>query len=430
MYFKIKILYFLLNLKLNKWFNRNALIKLQEKRLKYFLRSLVRSPYYKPFCSDEPELKDFPITNKSVFMENFTQINTCNISLNNAMEVATQAEINRNFNPMVGKFTVGLSTGTCGNRGIFLASENERAKWVAGILDRVIGFSLKKRKIAFFLRANSNLYQSVNSRLLKFYFFDILKQSSEHFERLSKINPQILVAQPSMLSILAEAKEKRLLHISPEKIISVAEVLTDEDKKYISKVFNQIVHQVYQCTEGFLASTCKNGTLHFNEDYLIIEKKYIDHESKRFHPIITDLLRTTQPVVRYELNDIITEKTNCPCGSKMMAIEQIEGRSDDILTFTDRSNHTIRLFPDAFRRAIVLSDETIIDYAVIQTAENSISLYINGTHSSSFHNAEESLMKLFADHNIDSVQINKSEKNPHVSGEKKRRIKNEYRKAN
>jgi len=430
MCFKIKILYFLLNLKLNKWFYRNALIKLQEKRLKYFLRSLVRSPYYKPFCSDEAELKDFPITNKSVFMENFTQINTCNISLNNSMEVAIRAETNRDFNPMIGKYTVGLSTGTSGNRGLFLASENERAKWVAGILDRVIGFSLKKRKIAFFLRANSNLYQSVNSKLLKFHFFDILKQSSDHIERLNKINPQILVAQPSMLSILAEAKEKRLLHISPEKIISVAEVLTDEDKKYISKVFNQIVHQVYQCTEGFLASTCKNGTLHFNEDFLIIEKKYIDRESKRFHPIITDLLRTTQPVVRYELNDIITEKTNCPCGSKMMAIEQIEGRSDDILTFTDRSNHTIRLFPDAFRRAIVLSDETIIDYAVIQTAENSISLYINGTHSSSFHNAEESLMKLFADHNIDSVQINKLEKNPHISGEKKRRIKNEYRKAN
>jgi len=429
MYFKLKILYFLIILKLNKWFYRETIGKLQNKRFKYFLRVLLKSPYYKPFCSDNAELKDFPFTNKAVFMENFTQINTCNISLNDAMEVATRAEIDRDFSPMIGKSTVGLSTGTSGNKGLFLASEDERAKWVASILDRVIGFSLKKRKIAFYLRANSNLYQSVNSKLLKFHFFDILKQPTEHIERLNTLNPQVLVAQPSMLAILAEAQQKGFLHIRPDKIVSVAEVLTDEDKKYISKVFNQIVHQVYQCMEGFLASTCKNGTLHFNEDFLIIEKKYIDHERKRFHPVITDLLRTTQPVVRYELNDIITEKATCSCGSKMMAIEQIDGRSDDIFTFSNKSESTIILFPDALRKAIVLCDETIIDYSVIQTSENSISLYINGTQSS-FLNAEEALNKLFSEHNIDSVKINKSEQNPHITGDKKRRIKNEYRKTN
>ena len=70
----------------------------------------------------------------------------------------------------------------------------------------------------------------------------------------------------------------------------------------------------------------RKGTLHFNEDLLIIEQKYLDAEKQRFHPLITDLMRTTQPVVRYELNDIITAKKSCPCGSKWLAIEQIEGQ--------------------------------------------------------------------------------------------------------
>ena len=66
---------------------------------------------------------------------------------------------------MLGNITVGLSSGTSGSRGIFLASNIERARWVACVLDRVIGFSLKKRKVAFFLRANSNLYSAVQSSI-------------------------------------------------------------------------------------------------------------------------------------------------------------------------------------------------------------------------------------------------------------------------
>ena len=97
--------------------------------------------------------------------------------------------------------------------------------------------------------------------------------------------------------------------IKPQKVISVAEVLTPEDKAYLSNIFKQTIQQVYQCTEGFLASSCEHGTLHFNEDFLIIEKKYIDHEQSRFHPIITDLRRRSQPIIRYELNDYYSRKS-------------------------------------------------------------------------------------------------------------------------
>ena len=129
----------------------------------------------------------------------------------------------------------------------------------------------------------------------------------------------------------------------PTKVISVAEVLEPQDKLYLEQLFQQTIHQVYQCTEGFLAATCEKGVLHFNEDFILIEKKYIDKEKRRFHPIITDLLRTTQPVIRYELDDIIIEKKQCACGSPFMAIEQIEGRSDDILKFINKEGKLVQV---------------------------------------------------------------------------------------
>jgi putative adenylate-forming enzyme len=265
---------------------------------------------------------------------------------------------------------------------------------------------------------------------LAFHFFDLLNPIEAHIERLNALQPTILVAQPSMLLELANAVEKNKLFLKPTKVISVAEVLTPEDKAYLTKIFKQTIHQVYQCTEGFLASSCENGTLHFNEDFLIIEKKYIDQEQSRFHPIITDLRRRSQPIIRYELNDIIQEKTNCSCGSKFLAIEAIEGRSDDILVFKNTDNQAIKIFPDFFRRAIILSDNAISDYALIQTEPNHLLLYIKSQHENSYKLAFEAIQDLLKKNNIFEVVISQTNHNHTLRGQKLRRIKNDVRKAN
>ena len=362
---------------------------------------------------------------KITFMQHFDTINTCGLTLDECMQVAQEAEQSRDFSPMINGISVGLSTGTSGNRGVFLVSEKERAIWVAMVLDRVIGFSLRKRKVAFFLRANNNLYQSTQSGLLEFCFFDIFKKMDENMAPLHAFQPAILVAQPSVLCMIAEEQIKGKLSISPQKIISVAEVLSVEDKNFLEEVFQQTIHQVYQCTEGFLASSCKYGTMHFNEDFLIIEKKYIDSEKTRFHPVITDLLRRSQPIVRYELNDIITEKQNCACGSSMLAIESIDGRSDDILVFKSRQKNEVRLFPDILRNTIVLSDENISDYCLIQSAPDQLKLYIKSTDKTSYNKALHALEALLAGYDIYNVAVQKLEQDPLITGSKKRRIKNE-----
>ena len=91
-------------------------------------------------------------------MDNFQKINIRGIDPKIAFQVGIDAEKGLRDNSMIGDITVGLSSGTSGNRGIFLVSEDERAEWVASVLVRVIGLSLKQRKVAFFLRANSELY--------------------------------------------------------------------------------------------------------------------------------------------------------------------------------------------------------------------------------------------------------------------------------
>ncbi len=78
--------------------------------------------------------------------------------------------------------------------------------------------------------------------------------------------------------------------------------------------------------------------MHLNEDIVHIQKEYLDEQSRRFVPIITDFSRTSQPIIRYRLNDILTEADKpCLCGSPYTAIERIEADAMIFSIFLMRS---------------------------------------------------------------------------------------------
>ena len=109
----------------------------------------------------------------------------------------------------------------------------------------------------------------------------------------------------------------------------------------------------------------------------------------------------------------------------MMAIEKIEGRSDDILLFETSSKKQVKIFPDFFRRAIITSNKNIEDYAVIQKATDLLLVYIRPYSKEAYSLAVESIKNLLEVHQVTGVSINPSNNNGHQQGNKLRRIKNE-----
>ncbi len=377
--FKIRILLYWLQYQWRgKFRHRDALVHYQQKKLgQFFEKVLPKAPFYKKILDKNTLLADFPVVNKEFFMEHFEEMNTKGISKALAMEVALNAESSRDFNPTVGNVTIGLSTGTSGKRGLFMVSVEERAQWAAMIMTRVVRPRfMKKQRVAFFLRANSNLYSSVQSALFEFRYFDIFRPVKELAEEADRFQPHILAAQPSVLCSLAELQQKGKIKLRPSKIISFAEVLYQEDRKFIETVFNIPLAEVYQCTEGFLGATCEYGTMHLNEDLVYIEKKYLSEN--RFHPVITDFTRTTQPMVRYELNDILVERTEpCPCGSCFTALSGIEGRADDILLFRTKAGEVLKIYPDLLVRTIAQITDEFRNYRIRQVAYDRLTVELD-----------------------------------------------------
>jgi putative adenylate-forming enzyme len=354
---------------------REDLLERQRRRLEKFRRQILpRSPFYRPLAGKPFE--ELPIVSKASMLENFQAMNTRGIALDAALAVALEAERSRDFAPLIDGLTVGLSSGTSGRRGVFLVSPRERARWAGLLLGRMLGEEplrqiakpwANKLEIAFFLRANSNLYETLESRRLDFSFYDLTRPFAELAAKLASRRADILVAPATVLAALAEEQRSGRLGLRPRQVISVAEVLDETDRRKIEAAFAKPVEQIYQATEGFLGTSCERGKIHLHEEEILFEKEWLGEDEKYFHPILTDLCRETQLVVRYRLDDVLRLAENpCACGRPTLAIEAVDGRADDIFEVTGQTAERIRIFPDLLRRMMALAGDGIEDYRLEQ----------------------------------------------------------------
>jgi len=349
----------------------------QDQQVQQHLRRLLpRSAYTRQRLAgrDVSEWTNLPPMDKPEMLANFDALNTVGVRKDEAFALALEAERTRDFTPTLHGLTVGLSSGTSGTRGLFLVSAAERDAWSGAALAKVLpGSIFARQRVAFCLRANSRLYSTVGSRRLRFEYFDLLRPLAEHVHRLNTLRPTLLIAPPSLLRMLAEAQAAGRLRIAPVKIVSVAEVLDPLDAAFIEARFGQPVHQVYQCAEGFLGSTCRLGTLHLNEDLLVIQREWLDQAQRKFVPVITDFHRTSQPIIRYRLDDILTARAEpCACGSPLAALETIEGRCDDLFYLPGLAGGWVPVFPDFVRRALLGASPELAGYVVRQLAPDRV----------------------------------------------------------
>lgn len=352
--------------------HRAALEAWQAKKLAAFRRRvLINSPWFKRYL-DTP-FAQWPLMDKTLMMAQFDAMNTAGLRRDTLLACALESERSRDFSPTLGRFSVGLSSGTSGRRGLFVVSPQERQLWAAAVLAKALPDGLfAGERVALFLRADNHLYQSVNSRWLTLEFYDLLKPFVQQLARLQQQSPTMIVAPAQVLRALALAAQAGELTLKVKKVISVAEVLEAQDRALLCEVFGE-VGEIYQATEGFLASTCAYGTLHLNEEFVHIEPQWLDE--RRFVPVITDFTRRTQPIVRYRLDDILTVREEpCACGSAARAIAHIEGRHDDQLLLADGDGQLRPVFADACSRILAQTLPLEADYRLVQTAAQRLHL--------------------------------------------------------
>ena len=357
--------------------SRRAIEKIQRKGMAEHVKMVRKnSPFFARHWAGlaDEDWREFPLVNKAIMMEHLQDYITADIDVESARAMAAEAEQSRDFHPTLKGYTVGFSSGTSGARGMHFISQAEQDRWAGYMLARGLDGSIfGKHKLGLFLRANSNTYESVSSSRIKFQFYDLMRPLDELVAELVADPPDVLIAPPSILRYLADQE----IPLPCRKLISVAEVLTPLDRDIIEQHFQRTVHQFYTSTEGEIAATCEHGTLHLNEEIMVIQKEWIDEDQTMFHPIISDFKRTTQPMVRYRQNDILVVRNDpCPCGDARQAISEIIGRQDDVFEFETTSGNTEFVVPDMIRRATLAMHPDITAYMVQQLSPGHIKVQL------------------------------------------------------
>ena len=358
--------------------------------------------------------RDVPPVAKADVLARFADANTAGVRLDDALAVAERAEATRDFAPELptprGPLTVGLSTGTSGRRGVFLASPAERAAWAGTVLARALHVSPLRRgglRVALVLRAGGPLYESVGRGPLAFRFFDLLAPVADLVAAVGAYRPDVLVAPPAALRILAEAQRAGRLRLTPRQVTSCADVLGPDDAAAVTDAWGVPPGEIYQATEGFLGATCAHGTLHLNEDAVVVQPGWLDDDGhtrrpspptvpplpegegfalsgsraegtvgRRFVPVLTDLRRTTQPALRLRLDDVLVAGPPCPCGSILRPLARVEGRTDDVLRWPTAGG-TRLVFPDFVRRAVAGAHPAVRDFRVTQTGAQTLDVALD-----------------------------------------------------
>ena len=361
-----------------KFKSREQIERIQRKGMRKQAKFVRKnSPFYARHWDgmQDEQWSEFPLIDKSIMMENLEDLLTVRLDVDKARKLADDAEKSRDFSPKIGPYSIGYSSGTSGSRGMHFVSEKEQAGWAGFMLARGLDGSIfSKHRIGLILRANSNTFESVGSNRIEFKFYDLMKPLEEIHESILQDELDILIGPPSVLRYLADVKSP----LKVRKLVSAAEVLDDIDRTYIEAHFGQIVHQFYSSTEGEIAATCEYGTLHLNEEIMVIQKEWVDKEKGWYHPIISDFKRKTQPIIRYRLNDIlVTSKQPCKCGDARESIESIMGRQDDIFLLEKKSGDGFeQVIPDFIRRAVMQMHPDITAYCAIQKSPKEIEIQL------------------------------------------------------
>lgn len=325
---------------------------------KWVHRDLPRASFYK---SRPNTLSACPIIDKATVMGQFDQFNTRDLDLDAAWAI-------QHGGGASGDITVGASTGTSGNRGLFVISEREKHRWLGAIVAKTMADLIwKPQRVAIILPSDTGLYSSANKlRFIQLKTFPLTTPPEQWRTELEAFDPSVIVAPPKVLRHFAEAEYA----INPIRIFSAAETLDCVDEAIASQYFNQPLRQIYMATEGLFAVSCGQGALHLAEESVAFEFEPVG--DGLVAPLVSSFRRQTQIMARYRMNDLLRlSDAPCPCGSPLQVVAEVVGRMDDMFVFGD-----VTITPDVLRNAVLDADRSVTDFRLVQISAREVVLHL------------------------------------------------------
>ena len=410
--------------------------KMIEKKQNERLRKLVNyarknSDFYAEKyrgIGNDYNLSDLPVTTKPEMMNSFDSVLTdSSINMKRIDDFTSDLD---NIGRMIDdKYLIFKTSGSTGNPAVVLYDKKniEVSSAVAAFRtfarnEDYKSFMKHGKKTAgvfadygFYLACGMSRYLQLKMPGKKTKItVDVNGPEKDIIDRLNEFKPAMLSGYPSNLALLADFEE---LNIEPDVVITGGELLTADIRNKLIKKFGCYVQTHYSCTEGGeIACECKDGHLHINEDWIILEPVDKDNHPVKYGELsdkvlISNLSNYIQPFIRYEITDrVIVHNEKCSCGKNTLWLE-IEGRTDDIFEF----ENGIKIAPMSLYK-ILEEIKSIKRFQMIQRSLKELELrLLADDKEKSFTIAKKDLESFFNSKEIKDITILLSEDEPQAN---------------
>jgi phenylacetate-coenzyme A ligase PaaK-like adenylate-forming protein len=281
--------------------------------------------------------------------------------------VADASSVGKRF---LGRYTIWTTSGSTGTPALLIQDEYALTVMAALAWARAVPAWIGSAEIAGFLSRGVRgalvfatgghfmaLTMAERARLSSSWakalgrVIPVTLPTSELVEELNALDPTLVASYANGLVLLAEEKTASRLGIDPVLLLSTGESLPLAKRRNVEAAFSGRVRETYGASEIQIAAfECRDGRLHMNSDWVILEP--VDGNYEPVRPgepsrtvLATSLANHVQPIIRYDLGDRVTVLPDpCTCGSPLPSI-RVEGRSDEILIFRSLSGDEVHLLP-------------------------------------------------------------------------------------
>lgn len=346
------------------------------------------SPFYRDLyqgikLDDGPALTDLPVIDKTLMMENFDSFVTDpRLKLAGLQDHIGRINDDKYY---LNEYRVLTTSGSTGQQGIFVFN---RPEWSTAISTGLrtgsyAGMASPRfpRRWRFAaigagspLHVTGRYYRCVDMGAHKTLRMTAMTPLGEMVAALNRFQPDFIFAYSSIASLLAIEQLDDKLRIQPRAVTTNSEVLSGEMEQNIKAAWGVTPFNTYGMTESglVLANDCAHHKgMHIYGDLFIAES--VDENNQPVAAgasgaklLLTNLYNYTQPLIRYEVTDVVTlSDEQCPCGSPLPLITNVGGRTDDILMMSGRDGGEVPVHPHNLRSPIAgITD--IKQYQIVQ----------------------------------------------------------------
>jgi phenylacetate-CoA ligase len=229
-------------------------------------------------------------------------------------------------------------------------------------------------------------------------------------ERFQSFRPTVIMGLMESVALLAvELKRRNVSERHGVRFVFVfGQMYSEQLRRMVRRGFDAETFVLYGSTEtGWMAYECeRHDGLHLMTDRNVLQIARIGKPDEAVatgesgEVIVTSLMRSTTPIIRYRLHDVAAiDSAPCPCGRSSPRLTKLEGREQDFLLSIDGR----WVGPSGVVLDLVIERPDILDFRIAQSSPERVQVSL--VLASAFDEAAKTQLENLVRRHLGPVKI-------------------------